>query len=245
MINAIAPDGFLYKAWWIFEENWPLLWYGLKVTLLLAVIGSLLGLIIGLVLGSIRAIRVEKRDMFLIKVIKRAFRGFASLYIWFFRGTPMMVQALFLYNALRPVLHWSPTTAGIVIISLNTGAYMAEIIRAGIQSIDKGQSEAAKSLGMSSLQMMFSVILPQAIKNSFPSLGNQFIINIKDSSLLNVIGVMELFFQSSSVAGSMMLFTHTFFSTCILYLIVTTLATKLLDFIEKRINHVKTISLEL
>lgn len=116
---------------------------------------------------------------------------------------------------------------------------MAEIIRSGIQSIDKGQKEAAESIGMTSLQSMLLIILPAAIRNSFPSIGNQLIINIKDSSLLNVIGVMELYFQSSSIAGSLMLFTQTFLSTCVIYLLLTSVATKLLSLIERRLQYTK------
>lgn len=152
----------------------------------------------------------------------------------------MMVQAMFLYYALRPTLGWSALTAGIIIISVNTGAYMAEIIRSGIQAIDKGQIEAARSIGMSSVQTMMHIVLPQAIKNSFPSIGNEFIVNIKDSSMLNVIGVIEVFFQSRSVAGSAMLYSETFFITCLIYLVLTTITTQILRLIEKKMNMAKT-----
>lgn len=148
----------------------------------------------------------------------------------------MMVQAMFLYHALRPILGWSSLTAGIVIISVNTGAYMAEIIRSGIQSVDKGQLEAARSVGMTAFQSMMYIILPQAIKNAFPSIGNEFIVNIKDSSMLNVIGVIEVFFQSKSVAGSVMLYSETFFITCLIYLVLTTITAQILGWIEKKMN---------
>lgn len=238
LLASIKPDGFLSQAWWIFQDNWPIFWYGIKITLLLALSGTMIGLLIGLVAGGIRAVEPRKQDALVVRASKRILRAIAGIYIWFFRGTPMMVQAIFFYNALRPILQWDAITAGIVILSINTGAYMAEIIRSGIQSIDKGQKEAAESIGMTSIQTMVFIILPQAIRNSFPSIGNQLIINIKDSSLLNVIGVMELYFQSSSVAGSMMLFTQTFLSTCIIYLCLTSIATKCLDAIEHRMQHV-------
>ncbi|MEE0881213.1 MAG: amino acid ABC transporter permease, partial [Turicibacter sp.] len=153
---------------------------------------------------------------------------------------PMMVQAMFLYYFLKPILHWGTFTAGLCIISINTGAYMAEIIRSGIQAIDKGQIEAARSIGMSSVQTMMHIVLPQAIKNSFPSIGNEFIVNIKDSSMLNVIGVIEVFFQSRSVAGSAMLYSETFFITCLIYLVLTTITTQILRLIEKKMNMAKT-----
>lgn len=236
----IASNGFFTSSWSIFVKNAPLFWYGIKITLLLAVCGTIFGLLIGLITGGIRAVRVEPRDAMPVKVIKRILHFIVGAYVWFFRGTPMMVQAMFLYYGLKPVLGWEPLTAGIIIISVNTGAYMAEIVRAGIQSVDKGQGEAARSLGMSSTQTMMHIILPQAIKNSFPSIGNQLIVNIKDSSMLNVISVVELFFQSTSIAGSTMLFTETFVSTCLIYLLLTTIATLLLNTIEKRLLNTKT-----
>ena len=127
-------------------------------------------------------------------------------------------------------------TAGMFIISINTGAYMAEIIRSGLQSVDKGQTEAAKSIGMSTAQTLRYIIFPQAIRNAFPSIGNQLIVNIKDSCMLNVLSVTDLFFQSQSIAGSNLLFMETFFVTAILYLILTTVATFILNQIEKRLN---------
>ena len=210
------------------------------MTLILALSGTLVGLVIGLLLGGIRAIKVESRDSRPVKYLKKTLHVLVNIYVWFFRGTPMMVQAMFLYHALRPVLGWTAMTAGIVIISVNTGAYMSEIIRAGIQSIDKGQIEASRSIGMSSMQTMLYIVLPQAIKNAFPSIGNEFIVNIKDSSMLNVIGVIEVFFQSRSVAGSVMLYSETFFITCLIYLFLTSITTVILTTIEKRMNMPKS-----
>ena len=146
----------------------------------------------------------------------------------------MMVQAVFLYYLLKPVFNWSSFTAGMFIISINTAAYMAEIIRSGIQSVDVGQTEAAKAIGLSNFQTMTSIIFPQAIKNTFPSLGNQFIVNIKDSCMLNAIAVTELYFQATSVAGSNMRYIEVYLDTAVLYLILTTLATLLLNFTEKK-----------
>ena len=110
-----------------------------------------------------------------------------------------------------PLLGSYKLTAGIVIVSINTGAYMAEIVRAGIQSLDKGQNEAARSIGMNNFQTMIYIILPQAIKNAFPAIGNEFVVNIKDTSVLNVVGITELFFQSMTVAGTTYAFRETFF----------------------------------
>ncbi len=178
------------------------------------------------------------------KWLKKFGRAITGLYIWIFRGTPMMIQACFIYYLLRPIIHWNPITAGFVIISINTGAYMAEILRSGIQSVDPGQMEAAKSLGMTNLQTMIQVVFPQAIKNTFPSIGNQLVVNLKDSCMMNAISVTELFFQSSSIAGSNMKFVEVYLITAILYLILTTLATWILNFIERRMNKTKTVALK-
>ncbi|MDR2799346.1 MAG: ABC transporter substrate-binding protein/permease [Bifidobacteriaceae bacterium] len=230
------PDNFFAATFWIFQNNWSLFLYGTEITILLAILGTIFGFIIGLALGLGNASRIKTHDSPLKKALKKIMHAFIKVYVFFFRGTPMMIQAIFMFYILRPVLHWEPLTAGIVVISINTGAYMSEIIRSGIQSVDIGQSEAAQSLGMTSNQQLFHIVLPQAIRNSFPSIGNQFVVNIKDSCVLNVIGVIELYFQSTSVSGSIMLFAQTFLITCIIYLILTFLAQTLLNAIEKKIS---------
>lgn len=224
------------RAWSIFLRNLPLFQYGIEITLLFAVIGTVVGFVIGLVVGGIRAIEVNEYDSTIVKILKRIGRLLTGFYIWVFRGTPMMVQAMFLFYLLKPILRWTGLTAGLFIISINTGAYMSEIIRSGIQSVDKGQTEAAKSIGMTTSQTLISIIFPQAIKNSFPSIGNQLIVNIKDSSMLNVIGVTELYFQTTSIAGSNMKFIETFLVSAIIYLFLTTLGTFVLNFIEQKLD---------
>ena len=223
-------------AWKTLTNSWPMYWYGIKVTILLAIVGTLFGLLIGLVVGAIRGLPEDPLDTPFGRVMKKIGRAITWFYIWIFRGTPMMVQAVFFYYLLRSVLHWTPMTAGMIIISVNTGAYMAEIIRSGIQSVDPGQIEAAKSLGMTTFQTMMKVVFPQAIKNTLPSIGNQLIVNIKDSCMLNAIGVTELYFQATSIAGSTMRYIEVYFVTALIYLTLTTLATLLLDWIERRIN---------
>lgn len=224
------------KAWEILQTNFPLFVYGIEITLLFAVVGTVIGLIIGLVVGGIRAIEINEYDSKLVKVIKQIGQLITSFYIWVFRGTPMMVQAMFLFYLIKPLLQWTPITAGLFVISINTGAYMSEIIRSGIQSIDKGQKEGALSLGMTTTQTLLSIIFPQAIKNSFPSIGNQLIVNIKDSSMLTVIGVTELYFQTTSIAGSNYKYIETFLVTALIYLVLTSIATILLNAIEKHLD---------
>lgn len=227
------------KAWEIFQRNFSLFSYGVQITLLFAIVGTVCGFLIGLLVGGVRAIEINDYDSTVVKVLKRIGKLLTGFYIWVFRGTPMMVQAMFIFHLLRPVINWSSMTAALFIISINTGAYMAEIIRAGIQSVDVGQTEAAKSIGMTTTQTLVSVIFPQAIKNTFPSIGNQLIVNIKDSSMLNVISVTELYFQTTSVAGSNYKYIETFLVSAIIYLFLTTISTFILNYIEKRMNTVK------
>lgn len=237
-------DNLFVAAKQIFSVYAPLFFEGIGSTLILAFSGTILGLGIGLIIGAIRAIHVDHRDPFFIKGIKRLAWLITTIYIEVFRGTPMMVQGAFIYYGLKNVVHWSPFAAGIFVITINTGAYMAEIVRSGIQSVDKGQTEAARSIGMNSIQTMIYIVLPQAIKNSFPSIGNEFVTNIKDSSVLNVIAVTELFYQAKSVAGSLYAFVPTYFVVALIYLCLTFPTTRILNYIETRMNRKKMIPLE-
>ena len=231
-------------AWHTFIKSWPLFAYGIRLTLAFAIVGTIAGLILGLFVGAIHAMEIDPFDKPLVRGLNHFGHFITSIYVWVFRGTPMMVQAVFLYYLLKPVLGWTGFSAGMFIISINTGAYMSEIIRSGIQSIDKGQTEAAKSLGMTNIQTMIYIIFPQAIKNTFPSIGNQLIVNIKDSCMLNAIAVTELYFQATSIAGSNMRYIEVYMITAILYLILTTIATAILNFLERRINNTKKVSIK-
>ena len=210
---------------------------GIRTTLLVAITGTLAGLVIGLVVGGIRAIKLDFTASSFSRTVKKIVDAILNVYIGLFRGTPMMVQALFIYYLLLDLIHWTYLQAAIVVISVNTGAYMAEIIRSGIQSVDEGQREAARALGMSNFETMMHVILPQAIKNAFPAVGNEFIVNIKDSSVLMIISITELMFQAKSIAGSTFLFTETYFIEAMIYFILTSVASIILNMIEKRMNN--------
>ena len=234
----------LTYAWNTLLKNWPLFWSGIKLTLIFAIVGTLVGLLLGLIVGAIKSWEIDPLDKPATRILKHIGHAITKFYVWVFRGTPMMVQAVFLYYLLKPVLGWTGFSAGLFIISINTGAYMAEIVRSGIQSIDKGQTEAAKSLGMTNVQTMTHVIFPQAIKNTFPALGNQLIVNIKDSCMLNAIAVSELYFQATSVAGTNMRYIEVYMVTALIYLVLTTVATFLLNLMEKRINHTNVVSIK-
>lgn len=231
---------FLTNCLNIVLRYYPSFILGIKTTLLIAFTGTIIGLILGLLVGGIKAIKLDKTAGTFSIIIKKVYDIIATIYIEVFRGTPMMVQAVFLYYALRPIFHWTYVVAAIFVISVNTGAYMAEIVRSGIQSIDIGQTEAARSLGMSNFQTMINIILPQAIKNAFPAIGNEFIVNIKDSSVLMIISITELMFEAKSIAGSTYKFTETYFVTACIYLFLTSITSFILHLIEHKMNHSRT-----
>lgn len=235
LLSSIPTD-LIGGSFYIYQRYAPLFWFGVRNTLLISLTGTVAGLIIGLLFATLKNLRILDTDNLLTKTIKKIAHLIANMYIEVFRGTPMIVQAVFLYHGLRPFLQWTPINAGIIIVSINTGAYMAEIIRAGIQSLDDGQYEAARSIGMNHSIAMITIILPQAIKNAFPAIGNEFVVNIKDTSVLNVIGVTELFFQSNAVAGIVFRFRDTFLVTAVIYLFLTLTVTNILKIIEKRMD---------
>ena len=150
----------------------------------------------------------------------------------------MIVQAMVIYygSALAFEINVDRIAAALFIVSINTGAYMSEIVRGGIISIDKGQFEAAQAIGMNHFQTMINVVLPQVVRNILPATGNEFVINIKDTSVLNVISVSELFFQSKTVAGNNFRYFETFFITCILYFVMTFVITRILRYIEVKMD---------
>ena len=234
-ISKIPTDLF-GGAFYIYQKYAPMFWFGVRNTLTISLTGTIVGLVIGLFFATLKNININSTDHLGTRLLKRLSRLISNIYIEVFRGTPMIVQAVFLYHGLRPILEWTPLQAGIIIVSINTGAYMAEIIRAGIQSLDDGQYEAARSIGMKHSLAMRTIILPQAIKNTFPAIGNEFVVNIKDTSVLNVIGVTELFFQSSAIAGNIFRFRDTFLVTAIIYLFLTLTVTNILRVIEKRMD---------
>ena len=235
------PTSFFGWVFFLLEKYGSLFLRGTWITLLVSISGTVFGFLIGLLVAIARSLPVPARSGFLSRVGIRFLHGLLTLYIEVFRGTPMIVQAMVIYYGAAQYLklNMNELTAAVLIISVNTGAYMAEIIRGGIMSIDVGQSEAAHSIGMTHWQTMVSIILPQAIRNIMPSIGNEFVVNIKDSSVLNVIAVSELFFMSKSAAGTYLRYFEVFFITAIIYLILTYTVTRLLRLLEKRMDGPK------
>ena len=225
----------------IIVKYWSSFLLGVRTTLIVAILGTLIGFVIGLFVGGVRAIKLDKNTPKYLKNLKRILDVIGKIYIEVFRGTPMMVQAVFIYYLVYTnIVKWDKMFAAIFVISINTGAYMSEIVRSGIQAVDQGQSEAGRALGLSSMQTMMNIVLPQAIKNAFPAIGNELIVNIKDSSVLIIISITELMFQSNSIAGTTYKFTETYFVTAMIYLMLTLTSSYILNKIEGKLNHSKT-----
>ncbi len=212
---------------------------GTYVTLLISFFGTIIGFSIGLALGAFRASPEPhgKIKAFLVKALK----FIIGCYVEIFRGTPMMVQAIVIYFGMQEFIgvDFKPTIAGIIIVSINTGAYMVEVVRGGIESIDPGQMEAARAMGMSHWQAMMYIIIPQTIKNIMPATCNEFIINIKDTSVLNVISVTELFFVTKSIRGAIYRTYETFIVVAFIYLFLTLTVTRIIRYLEKRMDGQK------
>jgi len=204
----------------------PQLGTGLYYTLLISIAGLFIGFILGAILGLGRLSK------------NKIIYGIASVFIEVVRGTPVLVQAIWIFFALPLIIQYNmaSVTAGIIVIAINSGAYIAEIVRGSVQSVDKGQMEAARSLGLNKGQAMRYVVWPQAFKRMIPPLGNQFIISIKDTSLLSVILVPELMFQGRNIASNYFNAVEIYTAVAIFYLIITLSLSFVLRILERRLD---------
>ncbi len=233
-IVPVMPEDFLGGFVYTFVRYASLFFEGVITTLGLSLIGTIIGFVIALTLVGLRLQKPDRRDSKTVKLLKKIGTKFSQLYVTIFRGTPMIVQASFFWYGLG--LFGDPLLCGLFVVSLNTAAYIAEILRGSINAIDKGQGEAARSLGMSGIQSMMHVIFPQAVKNSMPAIGNEFVINIKDTAVLSVIGIFELFNQTTKVAGIHYRQLEAYLVVAVIYLFLTVSVTKLLQKVEKRFD---------
>lgn len=211
---------------------------GAGVSLKIALVGTLVGCIIGFAVGIVQTIPNERGDNPVKRAVLWVVKLILNAYVEFFRGTPMMAQAMFIYYGLLPMLgiNMSMWGAAYFILSINTGAYMAETVRGGILSIDPGQTEGAKAVGMTHVQTMLYVILPQALRNIMPQIGNNLIINIKDSCVLSVIGVTELLYKTKAAAGALYMNFEAYTITMIVYFIMTFTCSRILRWWENRMD---------
>ncbi len=217
----------------VFQDGLPKLFEGAKLTIGIAILAILAGLIIGFISCL----------MGLSK--NRILKGISAVYVWIIRGTPMIVQAFFVFFAVPQLLNMipgarvtlTPFFAGFITLSLNAGAYLSEVFRGGIQAVPVGQTEAARSLGLSSFKTMMKVVLPQAFKISLPSMVNQFIITVKDTSILSVIGLAEIVNHAKQFVGSTWRFFETYILVAVFYLVIVSALMVLSNYIEKRMSY--------
>ena len=214
---------------------------GIKNTLILALVGTVIGCLIGFVCGILNTIPRRENDHPLKKFILTLVRVIIRIYVEVFRGTPMVLQAVFLFYGLpyftdNAVKFTSVWAAAIVVVSINTGAYMAESVRGGIISVDPGQTEGAMAIGMTHVQTMTSVILPQALRNIMPQIGNNFIINVKDTSVMFIIGFPDFFAAHRATVGASYLYFPSATVEMVGYLTMTLLASFLLRWVEKKMD---------
>lgn len=212
--------------WEIIIEYLPFLVRGTLYTIGLSISGILIGTVLGLIIGLGRIMRN--------RVLALPF----VFYITVFRGTPLLVQILLIHFGLVPLLtgQTNGITAGVIALSLNSAAYISEIFRAGIQSIDRGQMEGARSLGLTHTQAMRHIILPQAFKRMIPPLGNEFIILLKDSSLLSVVATPELMYWGRAMGSQYLKVWEPYLATAFIYLILTVVLSFLLNLLERRLK---------
>ena len=225
-----------YQAF-LYSDRWQQYIKGVGTTLLVTAIALVLGVVLGAIVAMVRVGYAQQKPHHRNPILG-IFNAVAQVYVTVIRGTPMMVQAMVIYwgyafindGATLPLI-----PAGLFIVSINTGAYMAEIVRGGIISVDKGQLEGAYSVGMTHAQAMVKVVIPQVLQNILPSISNEFVINIKDTSVLNVIGVTELYYMAGVIKRINLQTFQVYTVICVLYFILTFTVTRLLRLAEKKL----------
>ena len=210
---------------------------GTWLTLYIAVIGTIFGFILGYVVGIVEDIKINPGDGILRKLFVRLVKAVFTIYVEIFRDTPMIVQAMIIYYGIKMLgVEVTPVFAGILVTVLNTGAYMAETVRAGIGSIELGQREGAWAMGMSPFKTMLYVVLPQAFKNIIPEMANTFLTNLKMTSVLNVIAVQELFMAAKTVGGNYYKYFESYLVIAVIYFVLCFVFNKIFNLIEKKMQ---------
>ena len=246
--SSTMPDDMLTQVLYMFQQGKQTYLTGIATTIELAVFGTVIAFFLAILLVAVRIMEIDRSDNDAVRFAKKVGVGFAKFYSTVVRGTPMLVQGVIVYYLGFGVVSsfgmsitevnaiWSRFIAGLVVVSLNSTAYMMEVLRGGIESVDPGQMEAARSLGMSQWQAMLKVVFPQGVKYAIPGLSNELVINIKDSSVLSVIGVFDLAFAASTVAGIYYKQLNAYLVAAVFYLIMTAVASWLLGLFAKRMN---------
>lgn len=248
------PSSTLESMLYMLYNSRAIFFSGFKTTVALAVFGTVIAFFLALLLVFLRIQVIDRSDNDFVRFWKVVGSGFARVYSTVVRGTPMMVQAMIIFFGVFALLKttdltttqinaiWSTFTAGLVTIVLNSTAYMMEVLRGGIESVDAGQTEAARSLGLSQWETMRKVVFPQGVKFAIPGLSNELVINIKDSSVLSVIGTFDLMFATTTVGGIYYAKFEAALVTSVIYLCLTMIASWLLGRLANRLN-VKSVKL--
>lgn len=242
------PSDFLSSIVYMVDKSYGIIGQGILTTVGLSVFGTLIAFFLAILLVFLRIQTVDRSDNDAVRFFKATGVAFAKIYSTVVRGTPMMVQGMLIYFTGFGLLKgtgmsvseigavWSTFVAGLVTISLNSTAYMMEVLRGGIEAVDPGQNEAARSLGLSQWQAMIKVVFPQGIKNAIPALSNELVVNIKDSSVLSVIGVFDLMFATKTVVGIYFKQVEMYAVAAVVYLCLTMVASWLLGKFAKRLS---------
>lgn len=239
MVNTINAMDEFGKMWDVFKDALSqktyqdLILKGLYNTLMIAVFGLIIGIIIGTIIAIIK---VRPKHLLLIKILDKI----CSAYVAIFRGTPMVVQLLIAYYVLLPILGISgvnPLVVGIWVFGLNSGAYVSEIMRGGFNSVDKGQLEAGRGIGLSYTQAMLKIVIPQAIKNTLPTLGNEFITLIKETSVVSFITVVDLYTAFNTIGTNKYSVILPYLFMALIYILLVGIITILVKIIERGINN--------
>lgn len=220
----------------IYQDRWKFFTDGLKITFIVTLGALVIGIIIGLIIAIIRTSHdsiVNKKP----PIILRIFNGICKLYLTVIRGTPMMVQLLIMgFVVMVPKTETARIVCGIVTLGINSGAYVAEIARSGLMSVNAGQTEAGRSLGFNYIQTMWYIVIPQAIKNILPALGNEMITLLKDTSLVSVIALRDVTKQAQNIISKTYQAYVPYISLALIYLIIVIILTKLLGILERRLR---------
>lgn len=217
-----------WQSFWVNEGYKRVLYEGLTNTLIIAVSGLLIGIVIGTVIAAVKV-------MPKYKLMPRVLDGICSVYVGFFRGTPIVVQLLLAYYVICPLIgvKLGSLNTCVIVFGLNSGAYVSEMMRAGIQSVDYGQMEAGRALGMSYFATMMKIIVPQAVKNILPTLGNEFIALIKDTSVASFVAAVDLYKVFTEIGTSNYEYLVPYLAMALIYIILVLLITLLFKIIEK------------
>lgn len=214
------------------KQLYLILWEGFKGTLGLTVIAAVIGLTIGLLIAVIQLMPFPEKLTWLQKILEKI----SVIYIDVIRGTPAVVQVAFMYNVIFTNRHTSKLLIGGLAFGINSGAYMAELIRSGIQGIPKGQMEAGRSLGINYITTMRHIIMPQAFKNILPALVSEFVILIKETAVIGLIGGTDLMRAANSMVGVTFNYTYPLLIIAVIYLILTSIFTKIMRNVERKIQ---------